>query len=611
MMQDTVPVHGLPEAEFSLWRYAIAAGGILALGVIVIARMVMLQTGPERQNLSALVTPGVAKENVARPRGVILDRDGHLLAGNRAVYQLDVDLRAVPADLVPAVAQIIGDAVKSVSAESLEATLTDLKRQNAAYVQIPERVTEEQKQLILNRVAALNKTKEGAGRINLAQALAFHEGTERYYPEGDLAANVLGFVSRIGGKGYRGVEEYYDDLLGGGVVQVEYSLVPWEGEPPVSQLKNSEPSSLYLTLDRALQHAAEEEAWRAVHDAQAQKATIIVADPYTGEILAMAMYPRPNLNDYDAVVKSIRDADEGPTKEKFNLALQEYEPGSVFKIITMAMALDLGTVTPQTHYYDTGTYPTGALAIYNWDRGAWGDQTMVTCLQHSLNTCLAWVATERVKRQSFYDYLQAFGFGRRTGIDLAHEDQGKYQNGWEFDLSYQAFGQGIDVTPVQMVAAASAIANGGYLVTPHVLQYSVLHGRVYGYQPEAQRQVISADTSATMRRMLKESLQGESSAALVPGYSVAGKTGTAEISENGQGYVTSDTNASFVGWFPAEEPRYLIYVWLVRPQRSKWASVVAAPVFSRMVQRIAVLEHVPPDAVREQIEASGVSQAKP
>ena len=591
------------EERAFVWRYAVAAGAVLALGVLVVARMVMMQSASERARLMEMV-PNYYSESVAKPRGLIFDREGHLLAGDRAVYELDVNLTDTPAEALPRLAQSIGNVLR-VDVSQLAQELMLHKQRGTPAVQVSQRVTEEQKTAIEESIGLWAGSVEG---FAVNRVLGFHTNMVRYYPEGDLAANVLGYVALGQNKGYGGVEQYYDDLLKGGVAWVQHPYSPWmENNAAGKMLK--EPVSLYLTIDRNLQHLAEKTAREAAEGQDAKSASIIVANPYTGEILAMAVYPRPNLNDYDEIQEYVKKWDA------FDLALERtYEPGSVFKIVTMAAAIDEGTVTPDTHFEDVGIYQVPGRAVYNWNRGAWGDQTMMTCLQHSLNTCLAWVAVEHVGKNNFYDYLQAFGFGQRTGIDLGGEPPGFYNrpgsDQWSFsDFASQAFGQAIAVTPVQMVVAASAIANGGYLVTPHVLRYDVVDGRAYRYQPDASRQVISAEASRTMREMLEESLQGESEAALVPGYRVAGKTGTAEISAGTAGYVLNATNASFVGWFPAEKPQYLIYIWLEQP-KGKWASIVAAPVFAQMVRQIAALERVPPDAVREQLEAQH-SQVNP
>ena len=606
MNPSTVPVTPQPSRpEVAVWRYALAAGGVLALGLVVLARMVLLQTGPERNWLARGVREGYA-ESVPLPRGLIYDSEGYLLAGDRPAYELDVRLGAVPAEALPQIARDVA-AVLGLDEKALQEALIANKAKQVAAVLVSNRVSEQQKTLLEARSRAWQVKGADGKPQPVRDALTFVRRLVRYYPEGDLAANVLGFVAIASGDGYGGVEQYYNDLLKGGVTWVEYPYAPWQQDDQQRSVPR-QPVALYLTIDRTLQRAAEEEAWRAVQQSKADSATIIVADPYTGALLAVGQYPRPNLNNYHAIQEHLKKWDA------LDFAVERsYEPGSVFKIVTMASAVDAGKVTPKTVFHDVGTFEVPGRTVWNWNRGAWGDQTMVGCLQHSLNTCLAWVAVKRLGKLPFYDYLKAFGFGRPTGVDLGGELSGYYRTPggkyWSHsDWASQAFGQAIDVTPMQMVAAASAIANGGYLVTPHVLRYEVVNGRAYPYRADAPLQVISADASRTMRQMLTESLKGESSAALVEGYSVAGKTGTAEIAVKGAGYVTHATNASFVGWFPADKPQYVIYVWLERPKTSIWASIVAAPVFANMVQRVAAIEHVPPDSVRKQLSAAEAQQ---
>ncbi len=606
MSTPTVPVPSdAPRPETALWRYAIAAGAVLALGLVVVARLVLLQTGAERNWLAREVREGYA-ESVPLPRGLIYDRDGHLLAGDRPAYEVDVRLAAVPLEALPQIARDLA-AVLGLDEGALVQALVNNKNKGVAAVLVSNRVSDQQKAMLEARARAWKVAGPDGKPVPLRGALTFVRRLVRYYPEGDLAANVLGFVAVGSGDGYGGVEQYYNKLLKGGVAWVHYPYAPWHQDDEQQQ-PSPQPVALYLTIDRPLQRAAEEEAWRAVQHTKAESATIIVADPYSGALLAVGQYPRPNLNDYRAIQEHLKKWDA------LDFAVERsYEPGSVFKVVTMAAAVDAGKVTPQTVFHDVGTFQVPGRTVWNWNRGAWGDQSMIGCLQHSLNTCLAWVAVDRLGKQPFYDYLQAFGFGRPTGVDLGGELAGYYRapgtKYWSHsDWASQAFGQAIDVTPMQMIAAASAIANGGYLVTPHVLQYEVVDDRAYPYHPDPPPQVISAQASRTMRQMLTESLKGESSAALVDGYSVAGKTGTAEIAVQGAGYITSATNASFVGWFPAEKPQYVIYVWLERPKTSIWASVVAAPVFANMVQRVAAIEHVPPDRIREQLSAAEAQQ---
>jgi len=226
---------------------------------------------------------------------------------------------------------------------------------------------------------------------------------------------------------------------------------------------------------------------------------------------------------------------------------------------------------------------------------------MVGCLQHSLNVCLSWVATQ-LGTEKFYQYLDAFGIGHRTNIDLAGEEVFPLSEPgdpmwYQVNLATNSFGQGVAVTPIQMVMAASSLANDGKMVSPHVLKAYIQNGQQYNTAIQVVGNPISAETAHTITKMLETSLQQESSDALVEGYSVAGKTGTAEIAVNGQ-YSSNQTNASFVGWGPTDDPQFLVYVWLEKPSSSIWGSVVAAPVFRDVVKQLVVLMNIPPDAER-------------
>jgi cell division protein FtsI/penicillin-binding protein 2 len=287
----------------------------------------------------------------------------------------------------------------------------------------------------------------------------------------------------------------------------------------------------------------------------------------------------------------------------FNRAIsQAYEPGSVFKIFTMASALDAGAVTPSTSFLDTGVFEIGGVYIYNWNSGAWGPQDMLGCLQHSLNVCLAWIASE-LGAKDFYTYLSSFGIGHLTGVDLAGEVPGRLKipgdaDWYDADLGTNSFGQGVSATPLQMAIAASAIANDGKLMAPRIVRSLVDKGHQYDTEPRNIGIPISSETARTLNDMLARSLEEEASNALVEGYRVAGKTGTAEI-PTPYGYSLGVTNPSFIGWGPVDDPRFLVYVWLEKPTSSPWGSEVAAPVFRQVVERLVVLMDIPPDRVRQ------------
>jgi cell division protein FtsI/penicillin-binding protein 2 len=424
--------------------------------------------------------------------------------------------------------------------------------------------------------------------------LGFKPHFQRSYPEKSLASNVLGFVTRDG-RGYFGIEEKYNDLLAGTPVQM---WVPRDPTKAIEIPRVPNGTTLVLTLDRDLQAKVETILDESLIEYGAKNGTIIVMNPKSGEILAMASTPRIDLNNYTDYFQVF---DNGSA---YNRSIgMAYEPGSVVKILTMAAALDTGTVTPETTYIDTGSITVGGITIQNWNRQAWGQRNMIECLQHSLNVCLAWVATQ-MGSPAFYSYMERFGLGHSTGVDLAGEATGRLKvpgdsDWYPVDLGANAFGQGVAVTPLQMMMAASAIANNGQMVTPHVLYAMLRDGHQYNVPSQYAGSPIKAETARTLNEMLAISLQNESASALLPGYRVAGKTGTAQI-PTPFGYDPNHTNVSFIGWGPADDPQFMIYVWLQEPTTSIWSSETAAPVFSRVAEQTVIALNIPPDIVRLQ-----------
>jgi cell division protein FtsI/penicillin-binding protein 2 len=360
-------------------------------------------------------------------------------------------------------------------------------------------------------------------------------------------------------------------------------------------------ASLVLTIDREIQAMVEKKLDEAVKEHEAESATAIVMDPSNGEILAMATMPRINLNEYWKTQSQFKD------NTPYNRAISEtYEPGSVYKVLTMAAAFDSGTVDEETKYYDSGRFEYGGSVILNWNRRGNGEQTMQGCMQKSLNVCLAWVATE-LGKEDFYNYMQAFGIGRLTNIDLGGEEIWPLSipgdsDWYPIQLATNSFGQGVAVTPIQLATAISAVANDGKMMKPHVLKAIIQNGQQYTTTPQVLSVPIKPETARKMTQMLVKSLKNESSAALVEGINVAGKTGTAEIPVDGV-YGTEETNASFVGWGPAENPQFLVYVWIERPKSSPWGSIVAAPLFRDIVQELVHYLNIPDETVQSQLMA--------
>jgi cell division protein FtsI/penicillin-binding protein 2 len=284
-----------------------------------------------------------------------------------------------------------------------------------------------------------------------------------------------------------------------------------------------------------------------------------------------------------------------------------WEPGSIFKVITWAGALDLGTITPFTEFYDAGAIEVGGRVIQNSDRQAHGPVTATEGLVKSLNTVAAEISLSMGK-EDFYNYLRRFGFGTLANVDLDNEGPGLMKqpgdsNWFPSDLGTNSFGQGIAVTPVQMVVAVSAIANRGIMLKPHVVDTFVKHDPWGGpdemakVEPMVVRQPISPDAAQAMVDMMVQVVEDGAVEAQVPGYSIAGKTGTAEIPAP-YGYELEDTIASFIGFAPADDPRFIILVKLDRPSESPWGSRTAAPTFRAIAERLFAYMQIPPDEIR-------------
>ncbi len=586
-------------------RYVIIAlvCGILGVGIVV--QMIRINYSPSARELIAKSQnyQGV-EETVYPPRGTIYDRNGHVLATNQIAYEVGIDLKFItdPESIAFSAASLLD--LNYADVFSLASTVKQEQDENRYYV-LSSYVSED-------KIAELQALKESYTERRLEQrtttpslsGLVWTPMEQRTYPEDDLASNVLGFYnyfSRETAQGVYGVEEAYNRLLTGKPENIFMPNDPYlvEALPEVDA-----GASLVLTIDREIQAMVEKALADAIDWSGAEGGTIIVSDPRTGEILAMASTPAFDPNKYWTYEETF----PGPTP--YNRAVGDaYEPGSVFKVITMAAALDAGVVEPSTTYNDAyGVYwVENTWPIYNWDGGAWGEQDMLGCMQHSLNVCLAHVAVDLLGEDLFYQYVQAFGFGRSTGIDLAGEANYPLRlpdnNQWVIlDLATNSFGQGIAVTPIQMVMAVSAVANEGRMMAPHVVRSVVDNGQQYDVAPQVVSNPISAETAETLTDMLTVALEEEASGALVEGYSLAGKTGTGEIPTE-LGYTSTQTNTSFVGWGPSDDPQFVVYVWLEKPSISKWGSEVAAPVFQNVVEQLVVLMKIPPDNIRLALSA--------
>ena len=568
-------------------RSLIIVAGLIFVGLAVIVQIIRIQNSEQAKVFLAQGDRYAGEFRMYYPeRGEIYDRNGHLLAGNRTVYEVGVSLNEMehPDSMAFILSTYLG-----LTYEDVHNKLTT-SPEAWEYVVVQDYVGVETVDSLQQLIEQLNDADDP--RLN---GLAFKAHLQRSYPENALASNVLGFVTRDG-RGYFGIEEKYNDLLAGNPVQM---WVPRDPNKASEIPKVLNGTTLVLTLNRDLQAQVESILDQSLSDYGAQNGTIIVMDPRNGEILAMATTPRMDLNNYGNYFSLYDDGSQ------YNRSIgMAYEPGSVIKVLTMAAALDSGTVRPDTSFIDTGSIEVGGITIRNWNRDAWGQQNMIGCLQHSLNVCLAWVSSQ-MGTQTFYSYMERFGIGHPTGIDLSGEAMGRLKvpgdsDWYPVDLGTNAFGQGITVTPLQMLMAVSSISNGGKMVTPHVLYSMLRDGHQYNVPSQYAGSPISAETARTLNEMLAISLEQESSQALLPGYRLVGKTGTAQIPTD-YGYDSFHTNASFIGWGPADDPQFMVYVWLQQPSASIWSSETAAPVFSQVAEQTVILLNIPPDIVRSQL----------
>ena len=417
------------------------------------------------------------------------------------------------------------------------------------------------------------------------QGMQVEPHATRVYPHNMLAATVLGFVNAEGNAFY-GVEAKWDPVLRGS----EGKRVP-ERDPLGSLFYRVEAprhgADVYLTLDRRAQAKVERILEEAMLTTEAQKGTAIVMEPGTGALLALAVFPT-----YDPNLRKDEDFD------KFsNWAISEhYEPGSVFKIVTIAAGLDAGIIAADGTYQDRGEITVGGEVIRNSDSSAHGETSIRDLLAYSLNVGAAEVST-RLGAYQFYEYVRRFGFNEVTGVDLAGEARGSVRfpgdRDWhESDLATNSFGQGLAVTPLQMLCAVAAVANDGVMMQPRIVDRIVDGKSVTPIEPTAVRRVISPEAAQQVTDMLVYAVDRVLTPAAVEGYKVAGKSGTSEVPTL-TGYDPEETIASFAGYVPADDPKFAILVVLDRPQKQRWGLEAAAPAFKQIATELLALYTVP------------------
>lgn len=413
----------------------------------------------------------------------------------------------------------------------------------------------------------------------------------RHYPQKELAGHICGFLAGDG-EGKYGVEGYYDEMLRGEMRlrEIEKGLFGYLGDLSTEDSK----TDIVLTIDLNIQFAAEKELKKVAENLGIEAGYVLVMDPLTGKTLAMAQYPSFNPNNYPEV--------KDPSIFLNGLVQKTYEPGSVFKPITMAAAINEDKITPQTRYTDTGQVKIGGWTIENYDHRVWGERTMTEVLERSINTGAVF-AQQQLGKKPFVDYIERFGFFEKTDIDLQGEifsENLEFKKGYEVNYATASFGQGIQITPIQLACAYAAIANGGKLLKPYVVERYFKDGEETIVEPRIEKEgIISPDTASELTAMLVSVIEnGFGKKAKIDGYFLAGKTGTALIPWPSLGISRSGysdkTWQSFVGFGPAFNPKFLILIKLDNP-RTKTAEYSALPIFRNLSEYIINYWQIPPD----------------
>lgn len=575
----------LRDGKKRFWRLC----KFIFLGVlIVVGRLVWIQLvhGSDMAELSISQTMGI--NIVSSPRGAIVDRDGEELAVSIMSKSLYADPVAME-DHPESDAAKSGRNVKRLAADLLAAPLgisaeslySDFTIEGARFVWIKRTLSPE----MAEKVQLIIKENNLPG-------LHFLEESKRYYTKGTMAAQVLGFVG-TDDVGLSGIELAMDSIIKAHSKEMQETTDAVGnpiGESSMEDMRPQNMPTVYLTIDSKIQFVLEDALDRAMKETKSRAAAAILMDPHTGAVLGMASRPTFDPNDFG----------EYPVSTWTNRAISIiYEPGSVFKPIVGCMGLSENIITPQTVFEDKGSIKIADRVIRNWDGEGRGQVPFEDIIKYSINTGMVQLGMQLGANQMI-DYSKKFGFGQPTGIELPGEESGilyRPEDMYEPDIATMAIGQGIAVTPLQMLRAICAIANGGELLEPYIIDKIVMpDGRVLRQgQKKVVRRVITEDVAGQMRMMMEKVVsEGGGKPAHIAGYQIAGKTGTAEkLAEQG-GYAPGEYIASFVGFVPAANPQYAMLVMLDTPQGAFYGSQVSAPVFKDTLQQILVAKGIQP-----------------
>lgn len=556
--------------SLKFWRVDLVLFSIFLFGVIVIGRLAYIQI------IQGSTYKALAKGQQRIFRPVLGDRGNIFLHNKNSLVLLATDKEGEFCYLSPK---------KIKDKEQVAEKLSDVL--GLSSYQILNRINHKGS---LFEVIKHNLTKEEIQKLKKLNLDGVYLGSEtlREYPLGSLAGKVVGFVGPDG-KGQYGIEGYWQKYLSGK-----------EGYP-FSEKVNRLPqrgSDLVLTIDYNIQYQAKRLLEQAHKDFNIKSGQIIVMDPQTGKVIAMSSFPDFNPNRYYKYIqKDDLDSFQNSSVQKL------FEPGSMFKTFTMAAAIDQGKITPNTSYVDKGFVKFNGYTIHNYGMRAWGKRTMTEVLEKSINTGAVF-AESQISHKVFLNYIKRFGFFSKTGIDLQGESFSTNEglkNGREIHFATAAFGQGIEMTPINLIRAYCAIANGGRLLKPYVVEeIRKSNGEIIKMKPVVMGDnIISRKTASQLTAMLVSAVEnGFCKNAKISGYYVAGKTGTAQIpfaslGIDKRGY-SKETWQSFAGFAPAFNPKFVILVKLDNPSAST-AEYSAVPIFQKLAKYIIEYWQIPPD----------------
>ncbi|HKP52159.1 MAG TPA: penicillin-binding protein 2 [Chloroflexia bacterium] len=523
------------------------------------------------------------KDTLVPRRGLIYDSRGQLLAGNTTAEDVyvdkthtdDEDLHKISDLLAPVIGQQPGD------------LYTRLKEAPGTNVRVASRLND------ADTAKVRDLLKKNPKELELKVSLDMQP--MRHYPADKLAAPVLGFTDHEN-QGHYGVEEFYNARLAGeaGWIIAEHDAY---GRPLVLQQPESQPakdgSDLVLTIDSAIQYMAERELQRSIEEFKADSGYIIVQDPNTGGILAMSNFPTFNPNDFSKVTDY--------SLFKNTNVNDMVEPGSTMKVLTYASAIDAGAVMSNTTFYGMAYFQRYGWTLWNATHTEWGNQSMTLGLGRSDNVA-SMFAAEKLGERKFFEYIKSFGIGKRTGIDLSGEvaslitypeDEGYSP----INLYTNSFGQGVATTPIQLINAVSAVANGGRLLKPHVMKEIRQGDKVIEqFETTEIRRVLKPETARDIADMLAYGVENKLVARFsqVPGYHVSVKTGTAQLPDGKGGYLADGSLASAMGFAPSHDAQFTLYIGFFNPRTSQWGENTASVSWGRLAKELLLYMNAQP-----------------